>query len=1163
LNANVGVHINNRYQLIDLIGSGSMGSVYTAIDRLTGKTVALKQMASVASSSPSTIVKQVDHLGIALAREFKILASLRHPHIISVQDYGFDESHQPYFTMEYLPQTQTLLDFGKDQPHQTKIGLLVQLLQALIYLHRCGVLHRDLKPANVVVVDGQVKVLDFGLAVQKDAGKDNKEISGTVIYMAPEVIRGTPASVASDLYAVGVIAYELFGERHPFNTLMDVLETYPDTASLPIKADLQAVIDRLLQKQPQNRYADAETTLHALAQAAGLMLPPETSAIQESFLEAAKFVGRDKELQLLANALRDAIQGNGSAWLIGGESGVGKSRLMAELDTQALVEGALVLRGRGIAEGGAPYRVWHTVLRRLCLHTEVSDFEAGVLKPLIPNIHKLINRPVPDAPTIDPTAAQNRLLTAIENIFIRQTQPIVILLGDLQWAHESLVVLRMLNRLVSRLPLLILANYRDDERPELPDLLPEMRLITLTGLKRDAIMQLSQSMLGESEQQEQIADLLEHETEGNAFLIVEAIRSLAEQAGQLAGIGRMVLPASLLPDGMKMILRSRLNHIPEQARGLLYAAAVAGRDLDIALLKALEPETNIAQWLTFASPVLSVTDDRYRFAHDKLREALLSDLDAAHRRQLHRRIADAIETIHPSDSRYYQILAVHYNNAAMHSQEARYATLAGEDALKNGLFEEAVSYLKRMVELHMVLPVEASQKATVIRMLSTAYMGLGDFENSRKSAEEALRLLGVRMPKTDTELGIALFREVTKQLLYKFMRGRWMFRHRAFDSQKIQDISTLLLHLGYIYEFECEKIFALWNTLKAINLVEIENFVPLRAVAYYFAAILYQAKPLSSLHLADGYVARGEEALTQGQNDTQLYGHALLVKAAYGSMHGDWEVSMETISQARTFFAERGAVRDVDNMLGLEVHCEFLMGDWDHCYANAEFVYESAQKRNDTQAALGSLMWMLSYWIRRGQWDQARVVLAQAPELLRHSHSRSMIIWSGAMMGLAHYKLGDVQAARRTADPALKIVQAKAPISNWLHEPISALSELYLNLWHDGDAACRPLAKTACHALKNLSNVFRVSQPSASVWQGLYHFENGQHQLAEHFWKNALEHARTYRTPYYEGLAHYYLAHKLPDTSHTGHSEAAVQLLNRLGAVPPDIQEANRPYELA
>ncbi len=125
-----------RYQIIERIGAGGMGVVYRAVDRLTGDTVALKRV-----TAPGDHPKQSARAGstdyrLALAQEFKFLASLRHPNIISVLDYGFDEDRQPYFTMDYMPDAHSILEAGQDQPLNVQVGLLAQMVQALAYLHR-------------------------------------------------------------------------------------------------------------------------------------------------------------------------------------------------------------------------------------------------------------------------------------------------------------------------------------------------------------------------------------------------------------------------------------------------------------------------------------------------------------------------------------------------------------------------------------------------------------------------------------------------------------------------------------------------------------------------------------------------------------------------------------------------------------------------------------------------------------------------------------------------------------------------------------------------------------------------------------------------------------------------------------------------------------------
>jgi eukaryotic-like serine/threonine-protein kinase len=183
--------INHHYVLGDKLGERSFGAVYRAKDRLIGDTVALKHVTTPTTQLLFSSRGEDAQVNLALAQEFRTLASLRHPHIISVLDYGFDHNRQPYFTMELLENPQTILEAGSGKSVETQVGLLVELLQALTYLHRRGVLHRDLKPSNVLVTEqGKPRVPDFGLPTTAEQAKGTV---GTLTYMAPEVLRNQPA----------------------------------------------------------------------------------------------------------------------------------------------------------------------------------------------------------------------------------------------------------------------------------------------------------------------------------------------------------------------------------------------------------------------------------------------------------------------------------------------------------------------------------------------------------------------------------------------------------------------------------------------------------------------------------------------------------------------------------------------------------------------------------------------------------------------------------------------------------------------------------------------------------------------------------------------------------------------------------------------------------
>lgn len=544
------IAITPRYEIRGAIGIGGMGTVYHAYDRLHGRDIALKHVtvshkrlsfSNLGSHSGSTDIR------LALAEEFRTLASLRHPHIISVLDYGFDEQQQPFFTMNLLRNSVNLIEAGRHLRLKQRYELLRQTMQALIYLHRRDIIHRDLKPENIhVTTDGQVRVLDFGLALARE--RRDSGIAGTLAYMAPELMFGQGASKLSDLYALGVLACELFTGMHPYavggtNQLVDHLcGGVLDLSDIDLHPDIVAVLERLMQRDPELRYQSVREAMQAFNKAFDHPAPPETADIRESYLRSAPFVGRHKECHTLTQALDDALKGKGSAWLIGGESGSGKTRLLEELRIQALVGGALVLNGQAISQGSAPYRAWRDILRYLSMVGPLSDLEMGVVKAIVPDLERIIGREAADPPRLDTEGAANRIITIVESLLRRVEKPLVLILEDLHWASESIPVLQRIASIAPYLPLLVLGSYRHEEGPELPQSLPAMQIISLPKLDDATIADLSAALLGEETgRQENLLDLLQRNTRGNIFFIIEMVRTLAEEAGELEGVARITL----------------------------------------------------------------------------------------------------------------------------------------------------------------------------------------------------------------------------------------------------------------------------------------------------------------------------------------------------------------------------------------------------------------------------------------------------------------------------------------------------------------------------------------------------------------------------------------------------------------------------------------------
>ncbi len=695
-----------------------MGAVYRVYDRLTGHTVALKRITVNQESvkvAGQTLPAGKINLRVALAQEFRTLASLRHPNIISVLDYGFEnaphtDEQQPYFTMELVENALTLADVTSRMSFDQKITLLTHILQALAYLHRRGIIHRDLKPGNILIGKEQTKVVDFGLAmVNQTQPAQDDAVVGTIAYMAPEVLQGARPTTSSDLYAVGVIAYELFAGQHPFalDNFMDFLEQLlnndADISRLDAPQPLAALVGRLLHRDPNQRYQQALDVIDDLLEITDQPIPLETRRMRESFLQAARFVGRETEMNTLFVALHQAINGNGSSWLITGESGVGKSRLLDEIRIQALVEGTIVLRGQSIRETGLIYKPWRDVMRRIILTLNINDLEAGILREIIPDIPTLLEREIPPVATLEGYAGQRRLTTTIVDVFKRAQQSILLLLEDLHWASESLGPLYALNQLVPVLPLIIIGTYRTTDHHQPEEDFSGMEILHLERLNATSIATLTESMLGHTQNTRDVITLLQRETAGNAFFIIEVVRALAEDAGRLANIGSLTLPSHIVTGGIKAVLRYRLDQVPAEAVPLLKLAAISGRNLDTKIIGRLTKYTDntleVEQWLSLCAEaaVLEVREEQWRFTHDELREALIRDLEDE-RPKLHRQVAETIEAIYPDDDTWSSVLVEHWQAAGIAEKTIHHAQHAGERALLIGAFREGEMLLKKVLD---------------------------------------------------------------------------------------------------------------------------------------------------------------------------------------------------------------------------------------------------------------------------------------------------------------------------------------------------------------------------------------------------------------------------------------------------------------------------------
>ncbi|RPI56582.1 MAG: hypothetical protein EHM56_04400, partial [Chloroflexi bacterium] len=728
----LGCLLNDRYRLDVELGRGGMGVVYRAHDLLLDRDVALKLLSQQSGTAASA----------RLLQEARAAARLNHPNIVSVYDAGEADVPEvggrvPFIVMELV---------GGPSLHQSPPGSLADMLRitgqvcaALEDAHRLGIVHRDLKPENVLIAaDGTAKLSDFGLAHSiASRVSTGGRVVGTVFYLAPELALGQPFDGRADLYALGVMLYELVTGELPFlaDDPIAVISQHLHAPVVPPRAKnpaltlaLDALILRLLSKNPDGRPGSAAEVRQALldvaagtaSAGAALELGEELSLLDR--IVRGRLVARAQELAHMRAAWQRAVAGEGQVLLVSGEPGVGKTRLVRELFTQVQVAGAWALLGECYAQGAAPYAPFGEMVGQALQDGEpdslgLPSFVLAGLLAFVPALRVRFPN-IPPAPELDPESKQQRLFEDVSFLMavLSARAPVLLVLEDAHWADGgSLVLLQHLARRTRRQPVLIVVTYREmelDEGLPLQEVLVELnreRLasrLKLGRLSREETRDLLAALFSEAITPE-FLDGIHRETEGNPFFVEEVSKALVESGEVRFVDGRWHRPAMdrlHIPQSVRMAIQPRVGRLPQAAQDTLQLASIVGREFvfevlagaseleEEALIEALE----IAERAQLIEEVAGRRQVTFAFGHALIPATLAEGVHTLRRRRLHRRVAEAIERQSPSD---YEALAHHYAAAGDEERALRYSTQAGDRAAAGYAHGEAERHYRIALEL--------------------------------------------------------------------------------------------------------------------------------------------------------------------------------------------------------------------------------------------------------------------------------------------------------------------------------------------------------------------------------------------------------------------------------------------------------------------------------
>lgn len=710
--------IGSRYRVLRRLKNGEDTETLLASDLTLNTDVVIKTAAAATFSASARM---------RLEHEAHVLSQIKNGLLAPLLDSG-SEGDQVFLVMPFIPgiTLQSRLRQGSLSVMDV-ITLGRALLTSLTAAHASGVLHRDVKPANVIVNEDaplrEVTLIDFGLARSTNLEASIRDHwVGTAQYLSPEGagLLDQEVTACSDLYSVGIVLFECLAGHPPFQgkSVGEVLRQHmtvqaPELRSLglPVPRALEEVIQRLLRKDPRDRYQTAaavvaDLTVIAEALQKGESEPALVVGLQDrrQTLTEPAFVGRGQELAVLNSQLKRTQAGQGGLVLLEAESGGGKSRLLAEFALRGTQQGAWILRGQGLDQAAQrPFQLLTGIAEGLIatarlepgveekIRIRLGDHQEAACSAL-PELTKVFGS---SAMGLGPESfAETRsvqALAAFLDALGAADRPVLILLDDCQWTDQ--LTLRVLSNWQRRIttvegPVLLIAAFRSEEVPEghLLRSLPSVAHLKLPSFQAANVRKLVESMAGPLP--DEAVDVIERLAEGSPFMASAALRGLVESGALLpVSDGWRVEPLAMA--GVQSsrhaaaFLASRIELLPETTIKLLSVGAVLGKEFDLFTASKLARQSS-AQAIAALNEAQQrhivwskSTDDRCAFMHDKLRQTLLDRLPEIERKDLHLRAAVDLEVEAPG--RVYD-LAYHFDAVGESERALPFALAAAEKA---------------------------------------------------------------------------------------------------------------------------------------------------------------------------------------------------------------------------------------------------------------------------------------------------------------------------------------------------------------------------------------------------------------------------------------------------------------------------------------------------
>ncbi len=726
--------------------------------------------------------------------EFATVASLDHPSIVKVFDFGLLKDSFPYFTMEYFA-GRKISEFFDGNNWDALYDVIIQIASALHHIHHAGIVHLDLKPSNILVDEsGKAKLMDFGVAAAARQLFD-RYIRGTLQYMAPEVLRQDRVDARADLYALGMTLYEsvtgtLPGYGRPS---IDVIRMHldeeirrPSTINPRIPAAFDQIIMKLLEKDPRHRYASAASLVEEVARAAGKSDGPGELLVDHGQLYAAPLIGRQKEIDELMRLIGEAREGRGNGVIVAGAEGMGKSRIVRDATLRAQLDGARVFYGRCPFNRKTIYAPFLQIFEQLVTAMNPDADTAGetrrILRPLTAGGEANASRHGQKFRLF------NRIVQSMQDIYgfleagsDTSGSPLILVVEDLQWSDPSSAELfSFLVNEAKQNKLLVIGTLTFESGGEAgldapsPYAFWEQRardgkfpIIRVNTLSEQLVREHLQALLGAENVSEEFARWVLWESSGSPLNIRRIVDHLTrehylrwESAGWVADMER--IRGLRIPGGAAALVLDRVETLSPPQKSLLESAAVCGEVASVnVLVKIADSSSDRTYRLIDELARLDLLDESsdgrtVKFPQIHLRDAVYNAMNERRRCETHLRVARALEAALESGSaELVGQVAYHYARANEIEPGIRYSIEAGDAASRTLSHAEAAEFYRAALELMDLGGVEEARKAEVREKLADAYYRRNDYRSAMHSYQFLLKSIQTRTREDEPSADVA------------------------------------------------------------------------------------------------------------------------------------------------------------------------------------------------------------------------------------------------------------------------------------------------------------------------------------------------------------------------------------------------------------------------